>query len=844
MTTRRDFLKYALLSGAAAGSASVLPSSIQRAFAIAPDIGSTWKDAEHIVILMQENRSFDHVFGTLQGVRGFNDPRAMRQPDGVPVFAQTGKSGKTYLPWRLNIKDTRVTWMGSIPHSRDSQVDAWNDGGHDQWIDAKKSHHKGYGKYPLTMGYYTREDLPFYYALADAFTVCDQNYCGAMTGTSPNRLLFMTGTVRNQQDVSSKVYMRNDEILEGGMTWTTFPERLEKADISWKYYQNELTQTGGMSEAEDAWLSNFSTNILECFDQYCVSANPGFGDWLEARISECQNDIEQLHKREMLTSESHNEQLTEARALLAVLLRRRSVSDLTKEKLSDSERNLFEKAFVINSGDNNYRKLEGLFFNDGVNNLHMQAPKGDVLYQFRQDVKAGKLPTVSWLSAPEHFSDHPSSPWYGAWYVSEVMDILTENPEVWKKTIFIITYDENDGYFDHCPSYTAPDPKRPETGRSSASIGPDGLEYTTDQDEMDMGVPSRLARTGPIGLGFRVPMIVASPWSRGGWVNSQLFEHTSTLRFLESFIQEKFGKTVRETNISPWRRAISGNLTSCFRPYDGSIPTLPYLNRDAHLHMIEGARDQPMPGGFRPLTATEVSALRTFPTDVRNTIQQESGTRPSCALPYEPYCDGSIEKNGGTISLHLQAGTKIHGNHAAGLPFNVYYHDVQTASSMQAATYAVAAGDTLNIPFDTSSFKHQVYDVSVHAPNGFYRGYKGQLQGPQLHIQSAYLLAKKKDFVLRLTNRGTKPANIISVLKSQGGQKMTTLQPGQSTELAFDLTKSSMWYDVVLTSPDDSDFLWHFAGRVETRKPGETDPAMGNVYPVPDRHNERLGMSR
>lgn len=829
MTTRRDFLKYALLSGAAAGSASALPSSIRRAFAIAPDVGSTWKDADHVVILMQENRSFDHVFGTLQGVRGFNDPRAIRQPDGVPVFAQTSKAGETYLPWRLNIKDTRVTWMGSIPHSRDSQVDAWNGGGHDQWIDAKKSHHKGYDKYPLTMGYYTREDLPFYYALADAFTVCDQNYCGAMTSTTPNRLLFMTGTVRDKQDPSSKVYMRNGEILEGGMTWTTFPERLEQAGISWKYYQNELTQTGGMSEAERAWLGNFGTNVLECFDQYCVSANPGFGDWLEARISECQNHIERLDSREMLVSEAHNEQLVEARALLDVLLRRRSVVGHTNEKLTPSERALFEKAFVINSGDKDYRKLETLAFHDGEKSLHMEAPKGDILHQFRQDVKAGDLPTVSWLSAPGHFSDHPTSPWYGAWYVSEVMDILTENPEVWKKTIFIITYDENDGYFDHCCSYVAPDPKRPETGRSSESIGPDGLEYTTAKDEIDLGVPAHLARSGPIGLGFRVPMIVASPWSRGGWVNSQLFEHTSTLRFLEAFVEEKFGKTVKETNISPWRRAISGDLTSCFRPYDGSIPTLPYLNRDAHLHMIEEARDRPMPGGFRALAAPEVSALRTAPADVRKTVQQEAGTRPASALPYEPYCDGGLEKGGDVIALRLRAGKGLHGSRAAGLPFNVYCHDVKTASGMQAATYAVAAGDTLNTAFDASSFKNGLYDVSVHAPNGFYRAYKGRLKGLQLHTEAHYLRARKKDLILRLTNRGSKTANIVSVMKGQEEPKVITLSPGQSTEVAFDLAKSSMWYDIVLTSPDDTDFLWQFAGRVETGHPGQTDPAMGVV---------------
>lgn len=829
MTTRRDFLKYALLSGAAAGSASALPSSIRRAFAIAPDIGSTWKDADHVVILMQENRSFDHVFGTLQGVRGFNDTRAIRKPDGLPVFAQTSKSGETYLPWQLNIKDTRVTWMGSIPHSRDSQVDAWNGGAHDQWIDAKKSHHKGYDRYPLTMGYYTREDIPFYYALADAFTVCDQNYCGAMTSTTPNRLLFMTGTVRDRQALSSKVYMRNGEILEGGMKWTTFPERLEQAGVSWKYYQNELTQTGGMNETERAWLGNFGTNVLECFDQYCVSANPGFGDWLEERISECQNHIERLDSREMLISEARNEQLVEARALLDVLLRRRSVVGNTKDKLTPEERSLFEKAFVINSGDKNYRKLEKLTFRDGEKSLHMDAPKGDILHQFRQDVKTGKLPTVSWLSAPGHFSDHPTSPWYGAWYVSEVMDILTENPEVWKKTIFIITYDENDGYFDHCCSYVAPDPNRPETGLSSASIGPDGLEYTTAKDEVNLGVPDHLARSGPIGLGFRVPMIVASPWSRGGWVNSQLFEHTSTLRFLETFVQAKFGKMVTESNISPWRRAISGDLTSCFRLYEGSLPALPYIDRTSHLHMIEEARNRPMPGGFRSLTEAELDSLRESPKEIRNTVPQESGSRPSCALPYEPYCDGGVERGGKKLALRLRAGTTLYGDRSAGFPFNVYCHGVTHNHGMQAATYAVAAGDALNVSFDMSSFKNNRYDVAIHGPNGFYRRYSGKKGGVQLHAECHYLQAKKKDLIIDLSNKGNIPLDILCTTIAGNIKRTLHIAPGQVTKITFNLEQDAMWYDIVLTCPTEKDFFYQFAGRVETGYAGITDPFMGGV---------------
>jgi len=116
-----------------------IPDSIQRAYAIEPEPGSTFLDAEHIVILMRENRSFDHAFGTLRAVRGFDDPRAIRLPNGNSAFVQTSQAGASYAPWRLDIRDSRITCMGSLPHSRNSQVDAWNEGRHDAWIDAKRS---------------------------------------------------------------------------------------------------------------------------------------------------------------------------------------------------------------------------------------------------------------------------------------------------------------------------------------------------------------------------------------------------------------------------------------------------------------------------------------------------------------------------------------------------------------------------------------------------------------------------------------------------------------------------------------------------------------------------------
>ncbi len=171
MDTRREFLKKAALLSGAAGISNALPDSIQRALSINPETGSSYLDAEHVVILMQENRSFDHCFGALRGVRGFNDPRAITLPDKNLVWLQTNKAGETYVPFRFDIHDTKITWMGSVPHSRSSKVDADNLGKYDQWLNAKRPANKGYADMPLTLGHYTREDLPFNYAMADAFTV-------------------------------------------------------------------------------------------------------------------------------------------------------------------------------------------------------------------------------------------------------------------------------------------------------------------------------------------------------------------------------------------------------------------------------------------------------------------------------------------------------------------------------------------------------------------------------------------------------------------------------------------------------------------------------------------------
>ncbi|HLZ87867.1 MAG TPA: alkaline phosphatase family protein, partial [Puia sp.] len=544
-----------MLTGALSLS-QLLPESVQRALAITPEEGSTYLDAQHVVILMQENRSFDHALGTLRGVRGYNDPRAIELPNRNKVWLQTNAEGQTYAPFRLDIRNTRATWMNSLPHSWANQVNARNDGKHDKWLDEKRNSIAAYSHMPLTLGYHTREDLSFYYALADAFTVCDQNFCSSLTGTNPNRLYFWTGTVREQQQEGSRALVWNDDMDYGTLKWAAFPERLEDHGISWKCYQNEMSIDTGLRGEQDPWLSNFQDNPLEFFAQYNIHLHPPHIGELKRQHAQLAAEIADLEKQiaALPAGDAHidhlQKNLHQQRQDLEKLKARPGFADGRRlDELPARDQALHRKAFDTNTGDEHYHALEDLNYTDAGVERTMKAPKGDVLYQFRQDVQSGKLPMVSWLSAPENFSDHPSAPWYGAWYVSEVLDILTQNPEVWKKTIFILAYDENDGYFDHVPPFTAPHPHKQGTGKVSAGIDTRVDFITLEQEQERNGFPEKFARECSIGLGFRVPLIIASPWTRGGWVNSQVFDHTSTLQFLEKFLSNKLGRPVTEPNI-------------------------------------------------------------------------------------------------------------------------------------------------------------------------------------------------------------------------------------------------------------------------------------------------------
>jgi len=790
MESRRDFLKKTSLLSGALALPNVIPMSLQRAMAINADPGTTFYDAEHVVFLMQENRSFDHMFGALRGVRGFNDPRAKTLPNQHKVWLQGDGKGNTFAPFHVDINKTKITWQGGLPHSWSDQVAARNKGKYDKWVPVKSL---------MSLGYYKREDIPFYYAMADAFTVCDHNFCSSLTGTTPNRLFFWTGTVRPEQNANSVPVVNNSQAESHDnvfVDWQTFPEVLEDNGVSWKVYQNELW-TANLPEGEiDDWLGNYGDNPLEYVKRHQVKLSAYF------RKNGDQTSRPPLSADEVLTAYT---------------------------KLSQREKNLIDKAFSTNIHNADYLKLAPFTFtNDEGKEETLSIPKEDIFESFRKDVDSGNLPTVSWLVAPQRFSDHTSSPLYGTWYVSEAIDILTKNPAVWKKTIFILTYDENDGYFDHLPPFVAPKPDDVSTGRVS-----EGLSTWVDYE---------FKKDSPIGLGYRVPMLIASPWSKGGYVNSQVFDHTSSLMFLENFLTKKTGKQIKSDVISPWRRAICGDLTSAFRPYTGENLNVPdRLQKSKVIAGIQNAKTKPPQVSPQPLSAEEMAKINKYLPFHQLASSyaplQEKGTRPACALPYQLGVDSSLTEDKERLSLSFSAGKTAFGQkmEAAGAAFNVYTKSSCKGEAGKTWAFGLKAGAELKHQWEIADFKDQIYSLCIDGPNGFFREFKGSKADVNLTIACGY---EQSGILKKITGNlqlviDNKESRVVEVqLKAdpyRANDKAIKVLPKSRKIVSLNLTKSKGWYDFKISITGDAFFEQHYAGHVETGEDSISDPFMGGV---------------
>jgi phospholipase C len=680
---RRRFLQ--LLGSTAA--ASMLPMSIARALEIPANrrTGSI-DDVEHIVILMQENRSFDHYFGTLRGVRGFGDPRPVNLPSGNPVWYQP--NGSDYvLPFHPTAPDMGLQFLEDLAHDWSTTHAAWNQGNYDQWVPSKGT---------TTMAHLTRDDIPFHYALADAFTICDAYHCSVLGPTDPNRYYMWTGWVGNDGAGGGPVI----DNAEAGYSWSTYPEVLQKAGISWKIYQDigtGLNAANYWGWTDDAYIGNYGDNSLLYFFQY-RNAQPG--------------------------------------------------SPLYQGALTGTD---------ISAG-------------------------GTLFDQLRSDVLGNTLPQVSWIVAPEAYTEHPNWPAnYGAWYVSQVLDALTSNPDIFSKTALFITFDENDGFFDHMVPPSVP-PSNTQ-GQSTVSIAneifPGNSEY----------------EAGPYGMGPRVPMIVVSPWSKGGWVCSEVFDHTSIIRFIERRFERSY-PNVQEPNITAWRRAVAGDLTSAFdfsKP-NGAQPSLPSTNAYVPPDDLRHPDYSPTP-----------------PTD-QSLPDQEPGMKPARALPYvlqaAAHADGA-----GTFAIDFinegRTGACFQVR-SANLPNGPWYYTIEAGKSLS-ATWSVQGA----------------YDLGVHGPNGFVRHFRGDLSSSKTTLRVASRYERDNGSVIvALTNEGRDFCN-VSVENLYNGESIAyTLEPGKRIEREWSLGSSYGWYDLIVRSDAENGFVQRLAGHVETGEPSVSDPAM------------------
>ena len=677
---RREFLK-AMLAG---GTAAALYPSLARAFEIpAHTRTGTIQDVEHVVILTQENRAFDHYFGALNGVRGFGDRFVIPAPDAGPrqgrtIFVQPNEhDAEPHLiaPFRLNTRqDFAVGRHDGTPHSFISGQAAWDNGRIGAWTRSKHNH---------AMGHFTREDIPFQYALAEAFTICDAYHSAMHLCTNPNRLYIWTGTHdplgKNHGPAIDNAYdsLGADGYHHGGYTWTTYPERLLAAGISFQIYQ-----------------------LME--DNFTDNSVVGFKTFRDALAS---------HAR-------------------------------TPDQTALVERTLTTRG----------------------------------LDKLKSDVVADTLPQVSWIVAPAAYSEHPdpSSPYQGAEYTAQVLDALTANPAVWSKTVLIVNFDENDGLFDHVPPPAPParDPKAPDRTFGATTIPADDEYHIKSQDASDAVYLNR-----PYGLGMRVPMYVVSPWSRGGYVSSEVFDHTSVIRFLEA----RFG--VAEPNISQWRRAVCGDLTGCF---DFKTP-----NDKTFLEALPKTRALSDRAGALPRT-------RPFPPESLSAPIQEEGPRRRRATPYR--IDMAIDAQG----LHFRNDSR---DRAA--VFQIYDLDNLSADPRR---YTVGAGQSL-----TAEVPATGADLFVLGPDGFHR----RLTLAAAVRFGARVVRDNAGIHLVLSHSGAAPVD-VQVFDLSYGQvaRPATIGPAGAT-LPLDLALSHNWYDLEVIT--DGQVL-RLAGYVETGQDGLTDP--------------------
>lgn len=699
---RRKFIKLSATAGLAG---TLWPPLVQKALAVeANNTTRSIKDVEHIVILMQENRSFDHYFGTMKGVRGFGDRFPIPLESGQRVFYQSD-GHRIVPPYRADRKTSNAALIKGTPHNFPDMQAAWNQGKYGYWPLYKT---------PFSMAYYTREEIPFQYALAEAFTISDAHHCSVATGTDPNRIVFWSGSNFdpdkraegiNCTDVDSEpVNLRcwiKGEMPEPGytyqgnaFTWPTIPDVLEKEGISWRIYQ----------DPNNNWTGAMHGGLA--FESF-RNAKPG-----------------------------------------------------------------------------------SPIYEQGMRHWSLQ--------DLENDVRNNKLPQVSWILPSQADSEHPgapSSPYRGGDFTHEILSALTTNPEVWSKTVFFLTFDENDGLFDHIPAPAVPSYNLDKTLAGKSTLDLKGMYFHSDKDRYLDERDTISGNIRPWGFGPRVPLYIISPWSRGGWVDSQVADHTS----VGQFIEKCFGVTIPA--ISPWHRAVSSDLVSAFDFVNPNDPVFPVMPKTANYPDLDAA--------------SKLLPLAAAPTDPAP-LYQEKGTRFSRALPYRLNVYLRKSENENKIDLTF-------GNQGdAGVVYHVY--DLNHLDRIP-RRYTVEAGKAISDDWQLGADQGS-YDLEVYGPNGYFQKFSGNIDSmeePEITLDFDY---RKGGISVDITNPGKSPiiATINSNAYDHGGPWTFNIAAGKNKKKKWALKSSGNWYDFSVKVGNE--YLRRFAGRVETGRPSVSDPAM------------------
>ena len=390
--SRRELLRAGAASAALGASTLAAESLTGRALgatAAKTKPGARLSDVEHIIVLMQENRSFDSYFGLYPGVRGFADKKNAKS------FKQKGYNGPgnvdgRLLPFHLEGKKPVGQCLPDPTHDWEPQHQSWNNGKNDRFYEIHARDQWDGPAAPDIMGFYGQQDIPYHWALAKAYTLCDMYFCSVIGPTSPNRCFSVSASIgqdgRKGGPCIETVFDANG--IKGDFQWTTMPEQLQARKITWKSYTEAVGQFDNVFPAFRQFRNNSRLNALG---------------------------------------------------------------------------------------------IKPTYPND-----------------FTADLKKDALPAVSWVQLSFLESEHAANPpGKGEAGIDRFLRLLWKYPKVWKKTAVIVNYDENGGFFDHVPPPVAPQ-------------GTKG-EYLS----MKTLPPEAGGIRGPIGLGFRVPCIIVSPWTRG-----------------------------------------------------------------------------------------------------------------------------------------------------------------------------------------------------------------------------------------------------------------------------------------------------------------------------------------